>query len=142
MLRIIHQLTEARAELQRICARTHDDQVVHKEATVREILHAVKRQGNQALVQYTADFDRVSLTADELRVTGAELDAAYQQVSKPLLDALRVACKNIEAFHRQRLPKSWVQFEDHGVVLGKRYTPVDRAGIYVPGGELPTPARC
>lgn len=70
MLRIIHQLTEARAELQRICARTHDDQVVHKEATVREILHAVKRQGNQALVQYTADFDRVSLTADELRVTG------------------------------------------------------------------------
>lgn len=140
MLRIIHQLTEARAELQRICARTHDDQVVHKEATVREILHAVKRQGNQALVQYTADFDRVSLTADELRVTGAELDAAYQQVSKPLLDALRVACKNIEAFHRQRLPKSWVQFEDHGVVLGKRYTPVDRAGIYVPGGRAAYPS--
>jgi histidinol dehydrogenase len=140
MLRIIHQLTEARAEIQRICARTHDDQVVHKEATVREILHAVKRQGDQALVQYTHDFDRVSLTPEELRVTGAELDAAYQQVSKPLLDALRVACRNIEAFHRQRLPKSWVQFEDNGVVLGKRYTPVDRAGIYIPGGRAAYPS--
>jgi histidinol dehydrogenase len=140
MLRITHQLTEARAELQRICARTHDDQVVHKEATVREILHAVKRQGDQALVQYTQDFDRVSLTPEDLRVTGAELDAAYQQVSKPLLDALRVACRNIEAFHRQRLPKSWVQFEDNGVVLGKRYTPVDRAGIYIPGGRAAYPS--
>jgi histidinol dehydrogenase len=57
MLRITHQLPEAKTELHRICARTHDDQVVHKEATVREILHAVRRQGDQALVQYTADFD-------------------------------------------------------------------------------------
>jgi histidinol dehydrogenase len=140
MLRIIHQLTEAKTELQRICARTHDDQVVHKEATVREVLHAVRRQGDQALIQYTADFDRVTLTSDELRVSGAELDAAYQQVSKPLLDALRVASQNIEAFHRQRIPKSWVQFEDQGVVLGKRYTPVDCAGIYIPGGRAAYPS--
>ncbi|MGF1567306.1 MAG: histidinol dehydrogenase [Nodosilinea sp.] len=140
MLRITHQLTEAKTELQRICARTHDDQVVHKEATVREILHAVKRQGDQALLQYTADFDGITLTIDNLRISGAELDAAYQQVSKTLLDAIRLACKNIEAFHRQRLPKSWVQFEDNGAVLGKRYTPVDRAGLYIPGGRAAYPS--
>jgi histidinol dehydrogenase len=140
MLRIIHQLTEAKIELQRICARTHDDQVVHKEATVREILHAVKRQGDQALLQYTADFDKVILTHEDLRVSGAELDAAYQQVSKPLLDAIRLACRNIETFHCQRVPQSWVRFEDNGVVLGKRYTPVDRAGIYVPGGRAAYPS--
>ena len=140
MLRIIHQLTEAKTELQRICARTHDDQVVHKEATVREILHAVKRQGDQALLQYTADFDKVTLAQEDLRVSGAELDAAYQQVSKPLLDAIRLACRNIEIFHRQRVPQSWVRFEDNGVVLGKRYTPVDCAGIYVPGGRAAYPS--
>lgn len=140
MLRIIHQPTEAKTELQRICARTHDDQVVHKEATVREILHAVKRQGDQALFQYTADFDKVLVTAETLRISGAELDAAYQQVSKVLLDAIRQACKNIEQFHRQRVPKSWVQFEGDGVVLGKRYTPVDRAGIYIPGGRAAYPS--
>jgi histidinol dehydrogenase len=140
MLRIIHQPTEAKTELQRICARTHDDQVVHKEATVREILHAVKRQGNQALFQYTADFDKVSLSVDTLRISGSELDAAYQQVSKPLLDGIRLACRNIERFHHQRLPKSWVQFEADEVVLGKRYTPVDRAGIYIPGGRAAYPS--
>lgn len=140
MLRIIHQPTEAKTELQRICARTHDDQVVHKEATVREILHAVKRQGDQALFQYTADFDRVSLTAETLRVSGAELDVAYQQVSKSLLDAIRLACRNIERFHHQRVPKSWVQFEQDGIVLGKRYTPVDCAGIYIPGGRAAYPS--
>jgi histidinol dehydrogenase len=140
MLRITHQLTEAKTELQRICARTHDDQVVHKEATVREILHAVRRQGDQALVQYTADFDQLTLEPSALRFSGAELDAAYQQVSKGLLDAIRLACKNVEAFHRQRLPQSWVQFESNGVVLGKRYTPVDRAGLYVPGGRASYPS--
>jgi histidinol dehydrogenase len=140
MLRIIHQLTEAKTELQRICNRIHDDQIVHKEATVREILHAVKRQGDQALLQYTADFDQVNLNPEQLRVSGAELDAAYQQVSKPLLDAIHLACQNIEGFHRQRLPNSWVTFETDGVVLGKRYTPVDRAGIYVPGGRAAYPS--
>lgn len=140
MLRIIQQPNEAKTELQRICARTHDDQVFHKEATVREILQTVKRQGDQALIQYTADFDKTTLTIDELRVRGPELDAAYQQVSKGLLDAIRLACRNIEAFHRQRTPKSWVQFEQNGVVLGKRYTPVDRAGIYVPGGRAAYPS--
>jgi histidinol dehydrogenase len=140
MLRIIYQLTEAKMELQRICARTHDDQVFNKEATVREILQTVRRQGDAALVQYTADFDKVSLAVEDLRVRGSELDAAYQQVSKSLLDAIRLAHRNIEAFHRQRLPKSWVKFEAHNVVLGKRYTPVDQAGIYVPGGRAAYPS--
>ncbi|PSN18207.1 histidinol dehydrogenase [filamentous cyanobacterium CCP5] len=140
MLRIINQPNEARAELQRICARTHDDHIFNKEATVREVLQAIKRKGDQALIQYTCEFDKVALTAKDLRVQGPELDAAYQQVSKALLDAIRLACQNIEAFHRQRMPKSWVQFEEDGVVLGKRYTPVDKAGIYVPGGRAAYPS--
>ncbi|MDA0867557.1 MAG: histidinol dehydrogenase [Cyanobacteria bacterium] len=139
MLRIINQLTEAQAELQRICARTHDDQVFHKEATVREVLQTVRRKGDSALLQYTADFDQQVLTAAELKVRGAELDAAYQQVSKELIDAIRLAHKNIEAFHRQRTPKSWVSFEGD-VVLGKRYTAVDRAGLYIPGGRAAYPS--
>ncbi len=140
MLRIITDQAEAETELQRICDRTHDDQVVHKEATVREILQAVKRQGDKALLHYTEEFDARTLTADQLRVKGAELDAAYQQVSQELLSAIQLAARNIEAFHRQRLPKSWVHFGEDEVVLGKRYTPVDRAGIYVPGGRACYPS--
>jgi histidinol dehydrogenase len=140
MLRIITQRAEALTELHRICDRTHDDQVVHKEATVREVLQAVKRQGNRAVLHYTEEYDQVTMKAEDLRVSGSELDAAYQQVSKELLDAIRLACRQVESFHRQRVPKSWVHFGEDEVVLGKRYTPVDRAGLYVPGGRAVYPS--
>ncbi len=140
MLRIITQRAEALAEIRRICDRTHDDQVVHKEATVRQVLQAVKRQGDRALLHYTTEFDHQTLTAAELRVSGAELDAAYQQVSQELLEAIRLAHRQIEAFHRQRVPKSWVQFGEDEIVLGKRYTPVDRGGLYIPGGRAAYPS--
>ncbi|VXD13799.1 Histidinol dehydrogenase 2 [Planktothrix serta PCC 8927] len=140
MLRIITQWVEAQAELRRISDRTHDDTMIHKEATVREVLQTVRRQGDKALLHYTEEFDQQTLTLDELRVSGSELDAAYQQVSKELLNAIQLAHKQIEAFHRQRIPKSWVQFGDDDVVLGKRFTPVDRAGLYVPGGKASYPS--
>ncbi len=140
MLRIITQHTEAQQELQRIGSRINDDAIVHKEATVSEIVQTVKRQGDKALLHYTAEFDGQTLTVDRLRVSGSELDAAYQQVSQELLAAIVLAADNIRDFHRQRVPKSWVKFGDREVVLGKRYTPVDRAGIYVPGGRACYPS--
>jgi len=140
MLRIITQLAEARTELRRIGDRTHDDQMVHKEATVREILQAVQRQGDKALLHYTEEFDCQTLASEELRASGSELDAAYQQISKELLNAILLAKDQIEEFHRQRVPKSWVQFKDDDVVLGKRYTPIDRAGVYIPGGTAAYPS--
>lgn len=140
MLRILTQRTEAEAELRRICDRTHDDRVAEKEATVREVLTAVKREGDRALLHYTREFDGQTLTSEKLRVSDIELDMAYQHVSPELLGAIRLAAKQIEAFHRQRVPKSWVNFGEDEIVLGKRYTPVDRAGIYIPGGRAAYPS--
>ena len=140
MLRIINQQADVIAELQRICDRTNDEQVLHKEATVREVLQAVKRQGDKAVLHYTAEFDNQILNAEELRVTKSEFDEAYKNISKDLLEAIKLARSKIEAFHRQRVPKSWVNFGDDEVVLGKRYTPVDIAGLYVPGGRASYPS--
>lgn len=140
MLRIITQIAEATTELQRISDRTHNQQTEGKEVAVREILKTVQTEGDQALLDYTEKFDQLTLTVDQLRVTGSELDAAYQQVSKELIDAIALARKKIEAFHRQRTPKSWVEFGDNQTVLGKRYTAVDRAGLYVPGGRASYPS--
>ena len=140
MLRIITQIAEATTELQRISDRTHNQQTEGKEVAVREILKRVQTEGDQALLDYTEKFDQLTLTVDQLRVTGSELDAAYQQVSKELIDAIALARKKIEAFHRQRTPKSWVEFGDNQTVLGKRYTAVDRAGLYVPGGRASYPS--
>ncbi len=140
MLRIITEQAEAQTELRRIGDRTHDEEIRAKEVTVRAILETVKHQGDRALLDYTEKFDKQTLSLYQLRVSGSELDAAYQQISKDLLNAIQLACRNIEAFHRQRLPKSWVQFGDDEIVLGKRYTPVDRAGLYVPGGRASYPS--
>jgi len=140
MLRIVTQLAEAEAELRRISERTQADQNLHREATVREILQTVRRQGDRALLAYTAEFDQVELSVADLRVSGAELEAAYQAVSPQLLSALRLAKQRIEAFHRQRVPSSWVSFPGPEIVLGKQYRPVDRAGLYIPGGRAAYPS--
>lgn len=140
MLRIINSWEEAKNELGRIENRTYDDQIGPKEEAVRNILEAVKKNGDQALLDFTQKFDGQTMTLQQLRVGGAELDAAYQQISKELLDVIQEACANIKSFHQQRLPKSWVQFKGDDVVLGKRYTPVDRAGLYVPGGQASYPS--
>jgi histidinol dehydrogenase len=140
MLRIITQRPEAEFELKRICDRIYDDQVTHKEATVSEIIQTVRRQGDLALIRYTAEFDGQTINQADLRITGAELDVAYQQVNTELLKALETAHSRILNFHQQRVPKSWVQFGDKDVVLGKRYSPVDIAGIYVPGGKATYPS--
>ncbi len=135
MLRIITQQAEARTELKRIGDRQYDDDMRPQEEAVGEIIATVKQKGDRALLDYTEKFDRQVLSPEQLRVSGSELDAAYQQISQDLLHAIQLACQKIEAFHRQRIPRSWVQFEEDEVVLGKRYTPVDRAGLYVPGGR-------
>jgi histidinol dehydrogenase len=140
LLRIINQISEAQAELQRICDRAHDEQVFNKEATVQEVLQTVKRKGDEGLLGYTLEFDKLALTADQLRVTGSELDAAYRQVPDRLVEAIRLAKKQIEEFHRLRVPQSWVNFGPDNTVLGKRYTPVDRAGLYIPGGRASYPS--
>jgi histidinol dehydrogenase len=140
MLRIITQLTDLRAELRRICDRTDSSEMNQQHATVATILQRVAAEGDRALIEYTSTFDHVDLTPETLRIKGDELDAAYQQVSKELLDAIRLAKQQIEAFHRQRVPKSWVQFGEDGIVLGKRYTAVDSAGLYVPGGRAAYPS--
>ncbi|MGV2827681.1 histidinol dehydrogenase [Myxosarcina sp. GI1(2024)] len=140
MLRIIERQAEAQAELKRISNRTIDNDIRPQEETVRNIITTVKHHGDRALLEYTKKFDGQSLAAEQLRVSASELDAAYQHISQDLLHAIQLACQKIEAFHRQRVPKSWVKFEDDDVVLGRRYTPVDRAGLYVPGGRAAYPS--
>ncbi|MEM1367271.1 MAG: histidinol dehydrogenase [Cyanobacteria bacterium P01_H01_bin.15] len=140
MLRIITDPNNIQAELKRIQRRTHQDNLQDKLATVESVLNQVEHRGDEALLAFTAKFDRQTLTAAQLRVTGSELDIAYQQISKDLLDAIQLARQQIEAFHRLRVPQSWVHFANQGIVLGKRYTPVDRAGLYVPGGQASYPS--
>ena len=127
MLRIITQSAEINTELQRISDRPYRDEIQAKEVAVGEIIERIKHQGDQGLFE---PFDTLT-TPTNLKVSGSDLDAAYQKIPKDLLDAIQTVSQKLESFYKQQLPKPWVKFEDDEVVVGKRYTPVKRAGIYV-----------
>ncbi|MDQ7788600.1 MAG: histidinol dehydrogenase [Clostridia bacterium] len=106
---------------------------------VDEIVSAVRERGDEALCAFTARFDRTTLTPSELRVTGEEIKAAYRMVGAEFLSAIRLAKARIYEFHRKQLPPSWLDAEDGGY-LGQVIRPLERVGVYVPGGTATYPS--
>ena len=110
------------------------------EQTVRAIIAEVASHGDAALIDYTRKFDRVDLTKAGLRVSAAEIDAAEKACDPQALAALRFARDRIEAYHRRQLPKDDRFTDALGVELGSRWTAVEAAGLYVPGGTAAYPS--
>jgi histidinol dehydrogenase len=110
------------------------------EARVREIVEAVKRHGDRAVLRYTKLFDRISRNADVLEVPRVELSRAAARLGKKDLHVLRLAAKRIAGFHRRQLQKSWHYRDPLGILLGQRIAPLERVGIYVPGGKASYPS--
>lgn len=110
------------------------------EKRVEEIVGAVRRQGDRALLRYTRLFDNVRLSAGSLEVTRAEIAGAVARVPKKDIDTLRLAARRIAAFHRRQLQKSWQYRDPLGMLLGQRISPLERVGVYVPGGKASYPS--
>jgi histidinol dehydrogenase len=110
------------------------------EQRVEEIVTAVQRQGDRAVLRYTAQFDHVRLRAAQMEVSPAEIASAVAKVSRKDLSILRLAAKRIAAFHRRQMLKSWQYRDPLGMVLGQRITPLERVGVYVPGGKACYPS--
>ena len=108
------------------------------EAIVAEIIANVRQKGDAALYEYCEKFDRATLTA--LQVTKEEIDEAVASVEPRFLDILARAAENIRKFHSRQVRSSFVLTEENGVVLGQKIIPVDRAGLYVPGGTAAYPS--
>jgi histidinol dehydrogenase len=108
---------------------------------VAAIIADVRARGDQAVIDLTNKFDRLSLAgADDLRIPQDRLDAAAANVPTETLDALRLAADRIEAFHAKQLPESMRFTDEAGVELGHRWSAVDAAGLYVPGGTAAYPS--
>ena len=110
------------------------------EAVVDAIIAEVRARGDAALVDYAAKFDGAPLTEDTLQVTQAEIDEAFAAMDPYYIETLRQAAANIEKFHRQQVHKNFVTTEENGIVLGQKYTPIEKAGVYVPGGTAAYPS--
>ncbi len=105
---------------------------------VLNIISRVRAEGDQALKNFTEQFDQV--TIEELRVTDAEFEEAETLVSAQFKQALRTAKKNITSFHEKQKEQSWFSNDTEGVMLGQKVTPLARVGVYVPGGKAVYPS--
>jgi len=110
------------------------------EQAVRAIIDEVRKDGDRALIALTRKFDRVDLSQSGLRVTPAEIDAAAGQCESAALDALKLARERIETYHRKQVPQDQRWTDPLGVELGGRWTAIEAAGLYVPGGTAAYPS--
>lgn len=106
---------------------------------VKEIVAAVREQGDQALFDLTERFDHVRLTPETVQVTREEIDRAYEAASPDWLEAMREAARRITAFHEKQKQNTWINF-DPAISLGQKVTPLKRVGVYVPGGTAAYPS--
>ena len=110
------------------------------EQRVSEIVRAVQRQGDRAVLSYTRQFDRTRITRATMEVKAGEIEQAVAKVPAHDLATLRLAARRIAAFHRRQVQKSWEYRDPLGMVLGQRITPLERVGVYVPGGKASYPS--
>jgi histidinol dehydrogenase len=109
------------------------------EEAVREIIEGVRDKGDEALIQYTRQFDGVDIVLGKLEIPRAEWTQAREAMEKDTLRSLERAAERIESFHRQQLRPSWFD-TDKGIVRGQLVRPMERAGVYVPGGKAAYPS--
>lgn len=109
--------------------------------TVKDIIAQVRTRGDQALLALTNQFDRVGICSPEgLEVSSEEIAEAHTLLSKDTIDALRHAVERVERFHRKQKQQTWLSTEEADVMVGQKVTPLDRIGMYVPGGKASYPS--
>lgn len=110
------------------------------EASVQAILSAVKEERDAAVFAFTEKFDGAHLDASNIQVTEAEIEEAYAEVDDELLRVIRRSLKNIEDYHAKQRQNSWFDSKPDGTILGQKVTPLQRVGVYVPGGKAVYPS--
>ncbi len=107
---------------------------------VAQIVGDVRREGDNAVLRYTKLIDKVDCDIDDLLVTEAEFAAAAEQADPQVVAALKKAAENVRRYHEEQKPNSWMTYREHGSLLGQSLIPLDRVGIYVPGGTAAYPS--
>ena len=109
--------------------------------SVDDIIHAVRHRGDDALVEFSCRFDRVSATSmSDLTIEGDRLEAAYRNLPQEQREALDASAERIRAYHEHQRTEGWQYTEADGTVLGQKVTPLDSVGVYVPGGKAAYPS--
>lgn len=110
------------------------------EEIVDHIVKDVRQEGDAAVIRYTKLIDKTEFTPEEFLVTEAEFEAAAREADPEVVASLQRAAENVRRYHQEQKPNSWMTYRDHGSILGQSVIPLDRVGIYVPGGTAAYPS--
>ena len=139
-MRIIELNAETRKNILEDLLKRSPNQYEEYADAVADILYQVRKEKDAALFEYTKRFDKAEITKDNLRVTEAEIQEAYQQVDPEVVKVIRKAILNIEAYHAKQKQYSWFDTTENGTILGQKVTPIAAVGVYVPGGKAAYPS--
>src|SRR5947209_9556851 len=117
-----------------------DDVEQSVDKTVRAVIDDVRRRGDEALCEYTKRFDEFDLTPELMRVPEEHIHRYASDADDELVDIVQQAAKNIREFHERQTKDSWEYYAGDGIRLGLRQTPIERAGVYIPGGKAAYPS--
>lgn len=132
--------TNFNEEFENIQARAKSD-IKGVSSIVMNIIDEIVTDGNEALKRHISKFDKWEVGSDEnLLISLDDMKKAYENIDDNLKKSLHMAYDRIKAYHEKQLPKSWLDFEENGTILGQKVTAVDRAGLYIPGGKAAYPS--
>ncbi len=110
------------------------------ESVVADIIANVREKGDEAVFDYTSQFDKWNCNADNIRVTDAEIEKAYAEADAAFVAVMEKSAANIRDFHQKQLRNSWIDTRPDGSILGQRILPIAVSGVYVPGGKAAYPS--
>ena len=139
-MRIVKLTEETRKDLLSTLLKRSPNQYAQYEGTVAQIVDDIREKGDEALFAYTEKFDHIRLDPESVKVTEAEIEEAYRAVDQALLDVIRKALVNIRTYHEKQRRYSWFDSQENGILLGQKITPLQRVGVYVPGGKAVYPS--
>lgn len=132
----IYKLSELDEKTKRYVLRRAETDISEQMKLAKEVSDDVRARGDAAVLEYTAKFDRVSLTPQTMKVTPEEIDTAYRRLDSKTREAIEYAAKNIHNFHEKQLPEEmWFTEVDDGLMVGEKTTPIVDVCLYVPGGK-------
>lgn len=115
-------------------------QYTEYENTVNEIIGNVREKGDEAVFDYTKKFDKWDIDKNSIKVTEQEINEAYESFDSDLIEVMKRSAANITEYHKKQLQNSWIETKEDGSILGQKVTPIETAGVYVPGGKAAYPS--
>jgi len=139
-MRIVKLTDETKNNILEDLLKRSPNQYREYESVVSEIIENIRTNGDEAANGYTLQFDGAVITPETIRVTDQEIEEAYELVEDSLVEIIRKAKQNIEVYHQKQKQYSWFDSSSNGTIVGQKVSPIEKVGVYVPGGKAVYPS--